>query len=172
MTHLSAKPEQIAQLTNLNDAAVALFQEVNERERGGRKEWNIKHLRRVLSKKFGPISSAQLLETFKKAQELDLGALVYGRGANSNTRFICNYSLKDLSNVAKGNKSMTDIKPFRKEVKKQKPVKSIKTKEAPKAIKSIKNIPVVVVTDTEAMTFNVPAESKQFLVQLLRTISK
>ncbi len=86
------------QLKTLNDAAVATFEELSQRQRY-RKDTNLRRFRKALSEKHGTIDLHQLEEVFRHMEQLGLGSLVIGRD-DKPTRFVWKYNLKDVAKAA------------------------------------------------------------------------
>lgn len=102
----------LKELMTINDAAVATFEELKNRQRY-RKETNLRRFRRTLIEKYGKIDHEQLEDVFKRMESLGMGSLVIGRD-DKPTRFVWKYSLREVAKAAEaGRMPKKEIPNFR-----------------------------------------------------------
>lgn len=102
---------QIQSIANESSTSKAIFSALSERERY-RTRLNLKKFRYDLINKGEKIVEDEYLATFKRLQDLGIGALVIGRKGKPN-RFLWHYNLKDVATASSG-KSNVELRTLDK----------------------------------------------------------
>lgn len=118
----------LSKVANLNDAAVATFDVFAKRQRF-RSNTNLSRFHRELEDKYGTINEDELLQTFKGLEQAGMGSLIVGR-KKTKTRFIWNYSLRDVAKLAKGEVTADDLH----KIPRAKPARIIRRSAAPQPV--------------------------------------
>lgn len=164
--------KDIIKVSKLNDASIALFESFKNRKRF-RRRTNVNLLHQELVAKFGKIEESQLIETFKMLQDMEFGSLVVGR-RNNPTRFIWNYSLKDLAKAAKGELKMDEINAippldsrYKRKPSKPEPTKEVEVPVTP----TFSDKKIIVIRDNSVIELNLSPEKDKLLSELLKIVS-
>jgi hypothetical protein len=164
----------LVKLAESNNVAKAVFENMAGRRRY-RKYTNLRFLRRQLEANGKEtIAPEKLMSVFKTLEQMGLGSIVIGRRKNP-TKFIWNYNLKDVAQVAAGKKAAGELGPIfatkgrHKQTApriEEKPAESVPQEEAPQLDKS--QIEVLIIENGSAQRVKISSEKMDTFFQVLK----
>lgn len=111
---MTAQAERMNDMMESN-AAKTIFKVFGKRQRF-RRHTNLDLFFKVIAQEDPSITEREFLEVFKTLQNQGAGSLVIGRKDNP-TRFVWNYNLKEVANVARRGRGLQGLDPLPKRSK-------------------------------------------------------
>ena len=124
-------------VANQNEVSKQVFRALAGKERAIRVT-SVTNLYRTIHKAKPSIDEQEILQVFKDLEKANMGKLIIGRRNNHN-RFVWNYNLKDVAQLATGKTKVNELKPAPK-AKKARRYKTPDIETMPEVKQTVKEI--------------------------------